>query len=628
MNPIGEKMALEMELNKTMPSATGGGVPNGKKAKELELEEAYKNEDNDERGNWGGKLDFMLSTIGFAVGLGNVWRFPYLCYENGGGAFLIPYCLMLFCAGLPLFFLELGFGQFAGLGCISIWKISPIFKGLGWGMVAITAMVCCYYNIVISYTLFFLFASFTSELPWKSCDHEWNTEKCLVVNSTGASVYNSSREWPSQEYWDNHVLQKSSGLEEMGKLRWQLVLCLLLAWVVVCGCIIKGVKSSGKVVYFTATFPYIVLVILLIRGVTLPGALDGIHFYVYPKFHLLKNPKVWKDAAVQIFYSLGPAWGGLHTLASYNKFRNNCHRDAIIVALTNCGTSIFAGFVIFSIIGFMAHDAGVPVGDVVKSGPGLAFVVYPEAVSRMPGAPFWSVVFFFMLFTLGLDSQFVMMETIITAICDELKHYVANVYTYKVKTTIAFCIIGFLLGLPHVTEGGIYLLTLMDVYSAGFSLLFIALLEIICVIYVYDFRRFVRDLTYMLEFAPNMYWMVTWIIVGPSIIVFIFIFFCIGYEPLTYGDYVYSKGAEALGWLMVLAAIAPIIICAVHAVWKQEGTLWERIVKSSRPTDDWGPYHNKHRYALGYTLLEGRGDPGMVGGTLPPENYHMLSNGV
>ncbi|XP_033126430.1 sodium- and chloride-dependent glycine transporter 1-like isoform X2 [Anneissia japonica] len=621
MNAIDEKMALEVDLNAPMPQVTK--LQHKKKSNELNEDDFS---DEEERGNWGGKLDFMLSTIGFAVGLGNVWRFPYLCYDNGGGAFLIPYCMMLFCAGLPLFFLELGFGQFAGLGCISIWKISPIFKGLGWGMVVITAMVCCYYNIVISYTIFFLFASFTSELPWKSCDHEWNTDKCLVVNSS--AVYNSSREWPSQEYWDNHVLQRSSGMEEMGKIRWQLALCLLLAWVVVFGCIAKGVKSSGKVVYFTATFPYVVLFILLIRGLTLPGALDGIKFYVSPKFHLLKNPKVWKDAAVQIFYSLGPAWGGLHTLASYNKFRNNCHRDAIIVALTNCGTSVFAGFVIFSIIGFMAHDAGVPVGEVVKSGPGLAFVVYPEAVSRMPGAPFWSIVFFFMLFTLGLDSQFVMMETIITAICDELKNYFKNIYQHKLKITLAFCVVGFLLGLPHVTEGGIYLLTLMDTYSAGFSLLLIALLEIVCVIYIYDYRQFVKNMTYMLGFAPNIYWLITWIVVGPSIIIFIFIFFCLGYEPLTYDGYVYSKGAEALGWLMVLAAIIPIVVFAVYEVWKQEGTLLQRIYKSSRPTEEWGPYHNKHRLQCCYKLLEGRGDPGNIGQSYTPESYQMLSAGV
>merc|ERR1711923_249012 len=243
------------------------------------------------------------------------------------------------------------------------------------------------------------------------------------------------------------------GLEEdidwsnMGGLKADLVGCLAAAWLIVCLCLIKGVQSSGKVVYFTALFPYFVLLILLIRGATLEGAYDGILFYVYPtpeKLEGLKDVKVWAAAATQIFYSLGPAFGGLITLSSYNKFTNNCHRDAVLIALANCSTSVFAGFVIFSIIGFMANELGQEVGDVIASGPGLAFVAYPEAVTKLPVAPLWSFLFFMMLITLGLDSQFTMTETLTTAILDQYpylrkkKHYVV----------IGACTMGFFLGLP------------------------------------------------------------------------------------------------------------------------------------------------------------------------------------
>lgn len=595
------------------------------------VEESSNNQDeNKERGNWGNKFDFILSSVGFAVGLGNVWRFPYLCYKNGGGAFLIPYCIMLAVAGLPMFAMELGFGQFASKGCIGIWTIAPLFKGIGIAMCVITGIVCIYYNMVIAYTLFYFFASFNKIMPWSGCDNYWNTLNC-TINKAGDnnSVFaNATTETtrPSQESWDNYVLGRSEGMHDMGPIRWQLCLCLLLAWIVVFLCICKGVKSSGKVVYFTATFPYIVLLILFIRGVTLPGAADGILFYIKPDFSRLADATVWKDAAVQIFYSLGAAWGGLHTLASYNKFHNNFQRDAIMIALINCGTSVFAGFVIFSVIGFMAHDSGLPIDQVADSGPGLAFVAYPEALSRMPVSALWSLLFFFMLFTLGLDSQFVMLETLITAVVDELKEYVPNIYTYKTRITIVACIAGFLLGLPMTTNGGIYLLTLMDNYSAGFSLLLVAMLECIVIAWVYCNQerwwfpwgsqsgkfwlftgadQFVQDMKVILKFEMNWYWRACWMVVSPVILLFIFIFFCVTYGPLTYQEYTYPPAMELLGWMMVLAAVLVIPGYMVYflAVKAKGDGLTERLVFSVTPGEDWGPALNRHRLEAGYPLL-------------------------
>ena len=176
---------------------------------------------------------------------------------------------------------------------------------------------------------------------------------------------------PSEDYYKRTMLglEEDTTWDNMGGLKPELVGCLAAAWIIVCLCLIKGVQSSGKVVYFTALFPYLVLVILLIRGATLPGAYEGILFYVKPtweKMEGLGDVAVWAAAATQIFYSLGPSFGGLITLASYNKFSNNCHRDAILIAFSNCATSIFAGFVIFSIVGFMAHQADLPVEKVIQ----------------------------------------------------------------------------------------------------------------------------------------------------------------------------------------------------------------------------------------------------------------------
>ncbi|OBS57791.1 hypothetical protein A6R68_11085, partial [Neotoma lepida] len=251
-----------------------------------------ENDENMDRGNWSKKSDYLLSMVGYAVGLGNVWRFPYLTYTNGGG--------------------------------------------VGITMVLISIFVTIYYNVIIAYSLYYLFASFQSVLPWANCS-SWADNNCsrTPIAKTIDSVLIKGL-----MYFSKVTLQRSSGMDETGVIVWYLALCLLLAWLIVGAALFKGIKSSGKVVYFTALFPYVVLLILLIRGATLEGASKGISYYIgaQSNFTKLKEAEVWKDAATQIFYSLSVAWGGLVALSSYNKFNNNCYSDAIVVCLTNCLT--------------------------------------------------------------------------------------------------------------------------------------------------------------------------------------------------------------------------------------------------------------------------------------------------
>lgn len=181
-------------------------------------------------------------------------------------------------------------------------------------------------------------------------------------------------------------------------------MCNMLSWILIFLCIRNGVKSVGKVVYITATFPFIILSILLIRGITLPGAIEGIKYYITPQWDQLSNINIWADASIQIFFSLGPGWGGIVNMASYNKFRNNTQFDSLFIPIMNCGTSIFAGFVVFSVLGYMANISGLPVSSVVAGGPGLAFVTYPEAIAMLPMPQLWAILFFIMLYLLGMDS--------------------------------------------------------------------------------------------------------------------------------------------------------------------------------------------------------------------------------
>ncbi|XP_066984768.1 sodium- and chloride-dependent glycine transporter 1-like [Macrobrachium rosenbergii] len=588
----------------------------GKDEKDAGSQENLDNEE-EERGTWGNQCEFFLSCLGYAVGFGNVWRFPYLCYKNGGAAFLIPYAVMLFAAGLPLFFMELALGQYASLGPNIIFpKIAPFFCGLGWGMIIVSLLVAIYYNIILAWTIFYTFASFTSELPWGHCNNDFNSIGCFTEDASAGCrnqslfYYNKtcisvddlcsfgnlapydedscvdpgnssyivnaestiSRISASEDYFKNRMLGVTgTSWEDMGSMRWELVGCLALAWIVVGLCMIKGVKSSGKVVYFTALFPYVVLIILFIRGVTLEGAYKGIEFYILkPNLARLAETEVWNDAATQIFYSLGSSFGGLITLASYNKFKNNCMRDAIIISLANCSTSVFAGFVIFSILGFLATELGVEVKDVVDSGSGLAFVVYPAAVTRMPVPPLWAILFFAMLITLGLDSQFTMVETLATALFDQFESLRAK----KPLVVTVLCLALFLCGLTMCLQGGIYMFELFNWYSAGLSVLILAITEIVLIQYIFGFRKFMRFITDEMGIwvpAPlYAYWLITWTVVTPVSLVIIFIMSIYFFVPAYWGSYVYPDSIQSLGWLLCAVSVVFIPMGIIYALVKGE----------------------------------------------------------
>ncbi|KAG7280868.1 hypothetical protein CRUP_010850 [Coryphaenoides rupestris] len=341
-----------------------------------------------ERETWTRQMDFIMSCVGFAVGLGNVWRFPYLCYKNGGGVFLIPYMLIVFVGGIPIFFLEIALGQFMKAGSINVWNIAPLFKGthtqslthkrmharLGYASMVIVFFCNTYYIMVLAWGFYYFIKSFSSTLPWSTCDNPWNTPSCIEIfrhpNCENGSLANATAapnltcqqladgRSPIIEFWENKVLRISQGLDQPGQMNWEMLLCLIAVWILVYFCVWKGVKSTGKIVYFTATFPYVVLVILLVRGVTLPGAYEGIMYYIKPDWSKLGEAQVWIDAGTQIFFSYAIGLGALTALGSYNRFNNDCYRDAFMLAMINSGTSFFAGFVVFSILGFMAAEQG------------------------------------------------------------------------------------------------------------------------------------------------------------------------------------------------------------------------------------------------------------------------------
>ncbi|KAF5296090.1 hypothetical protein FQA39_LY02724 [Lamprigera yunnana] len=559
--------------------------------------------EENKRGNWKNKTEFLLSCMGYAIGIGNVWRFPYLCYRNGGGAFLVPYLIMLFLCGIPLFFLETSLGQFSGQGCITMFKICPLFKGAGFAIIVVNLICTMYYNVIIAYPILFLTNCFQAKLPWSDCDNEWNSPACLQL-SNADSIHSSislelhnftgAKKWktPSDEFFHNKILQISSGIDHVGSIVWPLFFCNFIAWFVVYLCIMNGVKSVGKVVYFTATFPFVILFILLIRGVTLPGAWDGIYFYLFPQWHQLTNLKVWADAAVQIFFSLGPGWGGIISMASYNNFHNNTKGDSIFVPILNCGTSIFAGFVVFSILGFMSYKSGLPVASVATGGPGLAFVTYPEAITLLPWPNFWAVLFFSMLFFLGLDTCFVQIEAIISSISDEY----SMLGRHKHLVTLGYCLITFMASTIFVTNGGIYWLQLFDWYAASISVILICLVEVVIVGWMYGVDKFIRDIEFMLQKKVSWWWPLCWKFLTPGILIFIFITSIVFNTSITYYGFVYPKWSIILGWSSCgLSIICVPLYMGYHLLYMETGDCVDRLTSSTKSMKEWGPASEIYR---------------------------------
>lgn len=579
-----------------------------------------------DRGNWGGRFDFLMSLLGYSVGLGNVWRFPYLAYSNGGGAFVFPFVLMLFLLGLPLMFLELSFGQFAGLGpAVVFGRFCPLLHGLGYGMIFISAVVSLYYTVIIAWCILYLFMSFRSELLWERCHEPWATEKCYSFldadecHKTNGSIYyknkcfnstqamqmnismlarNASRQAPAQDYFERGVLNMSEGIEFMGAPQWPIVLCLLGAWTLTFLALSRGVKSSGKVVYFTALFPYVVLFILFFRGITLPGAKEGILYYITPRFEKLGSAKVWSDAAAQIFFALSPAWGGLITLASYNKFHNNCLKDTLIVAFGNIGTSLFAGFVIFAIIGYLAQELEMNIEDVVDQGAGLAFIVYPDVVTRLPISPLWSILFFVMMITLGMGSEFALLETVMTAVQDTMPSL------RQKKTWVVLCvsILGFCGGLAVTCEGGIYVLQLMDSYVSSWSVFVLATTECCLFGWIYGTDRYIQDVELMIGPMKNwrLFFKLFWQFLSPLTLTGVLLFNLIQYAPIKYDQYSYPGWADGIGWILSLFPILWIIGSIVWKIYqvKEDMTVTQKIFFLLKPSKDWGPAHKIPKFDL------------------------------
>ena len=429
------------------------------------------------RDRWDKRWAFLMAAIGSAVGLGNVWRFPYVAYTNGGGAFFIPFIVALITTGIPLVALEYYLGTRSQKGPTEAYNlISKKVNYLGWFSLGVASMICIYYVVILSWTLNYLLSSFG--VKWAGIE---------------------------SDFFFKNILGISDSINTLGKIQWNLVAANFVIWLIMFLLTFKGVEILGKIVKWMVYIPWLMLLVLIIRGVTLHGAGTGLNFYLAPDFSQLLDPNVWVGAYGQIFYSLSIGFGIMIAYASYLPKESDINTNSWIVSFADCTTSFFAGFAVFSILGYLAIATNQPVENVVKAGPGLAFIIYPTAISSLPGGivmqSIFGIIFFLILLLLGISSSVSLVETMITGLKD----------TFNIKrmaTSFWVCLIGFLLGTIYTTSAGLYWLDLVD-HWMNWGLVIVGLLEALLIGWFFNIKDASKDIDSTSEMKFGRLWIIS-----------------------------------------------------------------------------------------------------------------------
>ncbi|MDY6913690.1 MAG: sodium-dependent transporter [Planctomycetota bacterium] len=471
----------------------------------------------EQRENWGSRAGFVLAAIGSAVGLGNLWGFPYKVYDNGGGAFLIPYLLAMLLIGIPLLILEFSLGHMTQRAAPDAYRgINRKAEPIGWWGILLGFIIITYYPVILawcgSYLVECLKGIFSGgELPWAGKGLEG-------VRKASDFFYTSYL----QKWTDR---QTAGGIEPwaFGKLVTPIIISLAVIWILMYLCIFRGVRLVSKVVMWTVPLPWVMLLILTVRGLTLPGAAEGLNFFLKPDWSELAKPETWRWGFGQMFFSMSLAFGVMITYASFLHRKSDINNNATIIGLADIGTSFVAGIAVFATLGAMAYatsQAGQPVGveNVVDGGAGLAFVAFPYALAQLPGSAWFGAIFFIALLTLGIDSAFSITESVLASLVDKTGWN-------RNKTLIGISVIGICMGLVYCTRGGLNWLGGIDdfINSPWGGIALVGLLEAVVVGWAYRISRLRQHANERSDWKIGVWW--DWIIryIAPVLLSVLFV---------------------------------------------------------------------------------------------------------
>jgi len=492
-----------------------------------------KNVEN--RDQWGSRLGFILAAVGSAVGLGNIWRFPYMAYENGGGAFLVPYLFAVLTAGIPLLILEMGLGhKMRGSAPLAFRKIKEKYETLGWWAVLVTAVVTIYYSVIVGWAISYMF--FAIKGSWGNDPVNFFVKDYLGM--TG--------------FWN------------LGGIRINVLFSLVAVWgltyVILYNGIKEGIEKASKVF-----MPLLIVLIgiITLRGVTLPGAVEGLNHFLEPNFAVLKDPNVWVSAYGQVFFTLSLGFGIMIAYSSYLPKKSDVINNAFITAFANCGFSFLSGFAVFGILGYMAQTQGVAISEVAGSGGiGLAFFVFPQAINLLPGLNgLFGVLFFLSLVVAGLSSIISLVEAFTSSIMDKFQ-------MSRKKAVTIVCTVGFLSTTIYATGMGLSVLDVVDHFINNYALAVVGLVEAVVLAYLWNISNLKNHVNAVSDFKVGNWWDVAIKVVTIPVLGIMLVLKFKGELATLYGDYPLSA-ILTLGWGIVIAL--PILAYVMKNIsWNEE----------------------------------------------------------
>ncbi|RTZ72659.1 MAG: sodium-dependent transporter [Gammaproteobacteria bacterium] len=481
------------------------------------------------REQWKSQFGFLLAAVGSAIGLGNIWRFSYLAYEHGGGAFLIPYLAALLTAGIPLLILEYGIGhERVASAPLAYAKISKRWEWLGWWAVLFVMFgIVLYYSVVIAWCLDYFVLAFS--LGWGDDPNAFFFEQFLQVSKSPA---------------------------EVGEIRTPILAALAVVWLINWAIVYRGVQRGIELANKVLMPTLLLLILALVAwSLTLEGAGRGIAAYLTPDFSRLSDPKVWIDAYSQIFFTLSLGFGIMIAYASYLPRKADITRNALLTAFINSGFSLFAGFAVFAVLGFMANSQGVAISEVASESIGLAFVAYPREVSLMPGGNLFGALFFLCLVVAGLSSAISIIEAFVAAMVDKF-----GVDRQKLVTFI--CVLGFLGSIVFTTRAGLLWLDIVDHFVTHYGLVSVGILECFVVGWLFNLPKLRRHINRVSSVQLGGWWDFLVKIFVPLVLAVILAGDLVNELQKPYGGYSWTSliliGRD---WLLLTLAGAFILAC-------------------------------------------------------------------